>query len=378
MREELLREYIRSSLLTEDDGGVGGYGDYGGGGYSSDMSSGMVGPYGIRFGSDQQMYDTFIGPFVDVFKTAVGKSKEVSRKTQTLLWVGLQTVLTTLIPVYGYNYAEVFDKEKEDIEKIRDEYKDVYDRTDQALKSHDAALLAFMASPALTLGYAASKMTAKASKSLLSAASGGLSDKIYDSAKEKAVAAGRWMLGDDDSSSSRSSSKKKSSPKAAASIFDSIGEGQINEEEGDEKKGSEVTPQKILRNKKFIAKAAESPKAKEMQAKATEIYRKTLSEVFKQAEGLLKKARTVEDIEKLVGKKMKPDMKKKLDEIKNLPPQEKVKAEKMLIDGSKKAMKDFYVKNLTQEVDAVLKAGIPEDAQFVKDYRTVISKVKSL
>jgi uncharacterized protein YqgQ len=367
LQEELLREYIRSSLLTEDDGGYDG------------VSMGMIGPYGVRFGSNEDMYNAFVGPFVDVFKTAVGKTKEISRKAQTVVWVGLQTVLTTLIPVYGYNYAEVFDKEKEDIEKIRSEYQDVYDRTDESLKNNDAALLAFMACPAATLGAFGSKMAPKAAKEMFSAASGGLSDEIYDGLKNKLEKAGRWALGDDGgprSSSGGSKSKGKKGP--SGFDFSSMGESQINEEEeGSDKKG-DVTPKKLLKSKLFLKKVLEAPKVQHMQKEASEIYRNSLNEVYTQAESILKKAKTVEDIEKIAGKKMKPDMKAKIAEIKKLPPQEKAKAEQMLIDGSKKAMKEFYVKNLTDQVKVVTDAGIPEESQYVKDYRSTIQKIKAL
>ena len=140
----------------------------------------------------------------------------------------------------------------------------------------------------------------------------------------------------------------------------------------------DITPEKILRSKKFIKKALDTPKTKEMQQKATEIYRKTLSGVYSQAETLFKKTKTVEDIEKALKGKLKGDMQKKIDEVKKLPPDEKAKAEEMLVKGVKKAMKEFYIKNLTDHVEGVVKAGIPEEAQFVKDYRAVIQKIKAL
>ena len=206
--ERLLREYVQSILLEDEAGGnTALFGGAGAGfnAYDASFSHGVGGGAGAwSGGSAQDLHDTFIGPFVDVFKTAVGKTKEITRKTRTLLWVGLQTVLTTLIPIYGYNYAEVFDKEKEDIEKIRGEYKDVYDRTEAALSGPDATLLAFMASPALTLGAFAAKATPEATKGLFSAVSGGLSDEIYDGTKSKLEAAGRWLLGDDTGGKSRS------------------------------------------------------------------------------------------------------------------------------------------------------------------------------
>jgi hypothetical protein len=364
--EILLREYVRNSLLVEDEAG-GNPAMFGGGFSSYDSGMGMG---GAHYGSGNDMYDAFIGPFVDVFKTAVGKTKEITRKARTVLWVGLQTVLTTLIPIYGYNYADVFDKEKEDIEKIKGEYKDVYARTDAALASPDAGLLAFMASPALVLGAVATKKSAAVSKELLSAVTGGFSDELYDSVTSKLEAAGRMALGDDGRGGSKPS-KKKDGPRSM------WGESQLREDdEPDDKK--KFTPAKILSSKKFLAKALDAPQVKKMQADATKVYRKTLTDVFSQAENVLKKVKTIEDIEKAAGSKLKGDAKAKVEEIKKLPPQEKTKAEKMLVDGSRKASKEFYIKSLEDHVDKVLKAGIPEEAQYIKDYRAVIQKIKAL
>ena len=128
----------------------------------------------------------------------------------------------------------------------------------------------------------------------------------------------------------------------------------------------------------MIQAVAESEKAKKMASDATKIYRKTLSEIFRQAEEVMKRAKTIEDLEKIAGKKAKGDLKAKIAEIKKLPPQEKTKAEKMLIDGSRKASKEFYVKSLTDTVSAVVKGGVPEESQFVKDYRETIAKIKAL
>ena len=362
--EKLIREYVRS-ILTEEDAGNPYLGSHGASGYDAS------GPYGVSFGSADDLKNTFITPFVDVFKTALGKTKEITRRAGTVLWVTLQTVLTTIIPVYGYNYSDVFDKEKEDLKKIRDQYKDVYERTDKALASSDAGMLAFMASPALFMSYkfgkTAGPAAAKEAKELLSAITVGYSDKLLGKVKSAYEASGRWVVGDAGSSSK---SSKKKEPK------DVFPEGRLYEEAEEKKKMMSL--EKVLSNKKFLARALESPEAQRMQKQAEELYKRTLSEVYEQAETLLKKINTIEDLEKQGKGKIKGDMKKKFDEIKALPPEEKKKAEEMLIDGVRKAMKEFYVKNLTDHVEKVMAAGIPAEAPYVKDYKSVISKISSL
>lgn len=351
--ETLLREYVRG-ILTEDDYGMGAF-DY------TDP-----GPYASRFGTSQDLYDAFVSPFVDVFKTAVGKTKEVAQATKTLLTVALQTVLTTLIPIYGYNYSSLFDEQDEKIEKIRDEYKDVYDRTESALKNSDAGMLAFMASPILTSTYWVGKKSPDVIKGALSAATGGESDELFDSLKEKAIAAERWLVGDDGESRSSSSSKKKS-PK------DFYGESRIVEAEAKAQIKSKITPEKILKSNVFTSRVAESPRLKEMQRVAIATYRETLTKIYSQAEDLLKKAKTVEDLEKLAKKPIKD-----IEKVKALKGEERAKAEKMLIDSVRKSMKEFYVKSLNDQVDSVVRVGIPEESQYVLDFKAMIKKIQAL
>jgi hypothetical protein len=360
-QEKLLREYVRE-ILTEEDGGVSAdsYGYSGGG------------AYGMSFGSQEDMYNTFIGPFVDVFKTAAGKSKEVVQKTKTLLHVALASTLTAIIPGFGYNYAEVFDDEKEKIEKIRSEYKDVYEKTDKALSSTDASMLAFLASPGLVLSTVAAKKGPGVAKDMLGGLTGGLSDELFDKVKEKAISAGRWSLGEDEDTEERRKKRKNSQRSGGKSPDDFFGESRLLEDSTSGEK-KDITPEKIMRSKKFLNKAIDNPRVKELQRIATETYRESLQKIYSQAEDVLKKARTIDDIERMSKKKI-PEAEK----IKKLQGAEKEKAEKMLIDGVRKAMKEFYIKNLEEQVGTVLKTGIPEDAQYVKDFKAVIQKIKAL
>jgi len=353
----LLREYVRQVLSEDDAGGNPAM-------YSGNL--GMAGemPYGVSFGSEDSLMKTFITPFTDVFKTAVGQTKEISRKAQTLATVAFGTILTTLIPGLGANYAEIFDKEKQDIEKIRSEYADVYRSTEEALGSSDVALLAFMASPGLVIGAKAAQLTPAITKNLLSAVTGGTSDKVFDSTKDKLTRLGRWAVGSsgDAPSSSRSSGKRRD----PSSVF---GESQLHEED----KGAVFNSEKLLKNKKFLAKALNNPETQQMQKAATQIYRETLQKVYAEAEGVLKKATTAEDLQKMMKKKI-PE----LEKMKKMPPEEKKKAEAQLIDGVKKSMKKFYVKNLKDQVQRVLDAGIPAESQYVKDYKSMIQKIEAL
>ena len=110
-----------------------------------------------------------------------------------------------------------------------------------------------------------------------------------------------------------------------------------------------------------------------MQNIAQKTYRETLKKIYEQAEDLLRSAHTIEDFEKLAKKKVKDT-----DKIKALKGEEKIKAENILMINVRKSMKEFYVKKLTEQVDSVVRAGIPENSDYIKDFRSVIKKIKSL
>ena len=71
--ERLLRQYIR--VLLKEEGDHAGYTPH-----DIMMSAGSMSPYGMHYGSGNDMYNTFIPPFVDVFQTTAGKTKELSRR----------------------------------------------------------------------------------------------------------------------------------------------------------------------------------------------------------------------------------------------------------------------------------------------------------
>jgi hypothetical protein len=347
--DQLLREYVR--LITEE--GEGSYGYGGMVSYTQNLGdfAGLLGLKGI----------------MNVGKTALAQSKIVGTSVKTGLKVVLQTVLTTLIPVYGYNYAELFDKEKAEIKKIKDEYRDVYRATDEALGG-DAALLAFFASPALVLGAVAVNKGPEAAKSLLSAASLGISDDILDKAIEKLKDVGRWAVGEDERTS-KSRKREKAQKTGSKSPGDFFGESALNE---DDSEGKKMSMKDLVSNKKLVAKALGGEKSQKLQQFARETYQGTLKAVYAQAKEALASTQSVDALVKHA-KKDRDKLVSQVKEIEKGSPEEKA-----LLDAARKSVKDLYVKNLTKVVDDVVSKGVPESAQFVKDYRAVIQKIASL
>lgn len=345
---KVLREYVRAILREDDYGGFGG--EYGG----------MMG-YGVSFGSKSDMINTFITPFVDAFKVGVGKTKELSRKVQTVVGVTIKTLLSIAIPTISQNYMLIFEKEKHDIEKIKGEYSEAMNKIDEAVKSNDAAMLAFLACPEVVLGAFAAKNAPKVVKGFLSTISGGFSDKLYDKIASSAKAVGRWSLGGD----------KEDVLVSKKNPSDFFGESLLREDEEKLKK-KPITPKDVLKSKKMISSVVKSDNVQKMKKDAVETYRKTLRSVLEQAKGTLN-AKSIDDIEKHMGKKIP-----KADEIRKLQGEERTKAEQALVNGVKKAMKEFYVKNLSDHVTSVVSAGIPEETQYVQDYKKVISTIENM
>jgi hypothetical protein len=299
--------------------------------------------------SEEDLYKAFIKPFVDVVGTAVGKTKELTVRAQTILKVALETALTILLPFGESEYKEIFEAQDKKIEEIQKDYAEVYKSTKDALGGSGLAIFAFTCFPAAAIGATIAKKGPKATANVLSTLSGGaLDDYIKKGFSEVGV--------------------------NPSDVFESV----LREDEKEKKKEPSPEEKKkdklmnFLTNEKVIKAALNTPQAQRMQSEAQEILKSTLEQVMQQAEAMLSSA-TVEDIEKKMGQKIKG-----LDDLKKIEPKERAAAEKELLSKMRKSMKSFYVKNLEAHVKEVLAAGIPENSGYVQAYADVIRKIKSL
>lgn len=344
---QLLKEYVRVALREDE------YGDIAAGFDSSAYNSGSV-----HGGEMDALLDAFVKPSLDALKTAVGKTKEITRRGRTVISTSFITIATTLIPGLKYSYKELFEEEEADIQKIKSEYQDVYQRTDSALAANgfDTAVLAFMAAPGAAIAAVAAKKTPGAAKEILSTMTGGTSDKLFD--KVKGI-----------------NFEKKGDETFQPDKNNNVEEYQIveDDEEPQKKKEDAGIDKKILTNKKFIAKALDNPRAKSISAEATKIYRGTLNDIFKHVQSVMKDTKSIGDLQKLSKKPIEG-----IEKLKDLQGNEKKKAEEAIFKTVRKTMKDFYIKELTDHYKSVIKAGIPEDSQYIKDYKSTIEKIKAL
>lgn len=341
--KRLLRECIKE-MLAEDLSSAGDYGGLGLGMGSGDM------PYGAAFGSSEQMYNVFVKPFTDVVKTAAGKTKEMSQKSQTLLSVAFEAAATSLIPWLSSDYNEIFAKEKQEIDKIRSEYGDVYKANWDAFKDNDIMIAAFAYRPDLFLTAAMAKKTPKVAAKLLSVLSGGSLDRVL----------GKLLR-----SASGGSRRGPDGPGVPM-------EGHLREEDTEGQVKDPSPLERLVANSKVKDLLANSPRVQQMSHVGQNLVQGTLRSVFSQAQNVMS-ARSLGDLQRKVGKKLPG-----LDKIDQVPEEERQKAEEQLVAGVKQGMKAFYLKSLETHVKEAVEAGVPKEHPFVQDYLRVISKIKAL
>lgn len=334
--KRILKEYVVEILKEEDALGTGDYTTHGGLGW------------GV-YGQPGALYKAFVEPLKDVIGVAVGKTKEMARKSITLLQIAFEATMTTLIPFLTDSYDEIWAAEARDIDKIRSEYGEYYRKADEFFSGGPLAL-AMIAFPGPTLLGKFAKEAPGAAKSILSVATGGISDRYLDR-------------------------RSGGSRKGPGSIFDSYA---INYENllSEDAKGPEEKKEKTLADKigsrKFIdAMLDRSPTMVAAARDAQEIYRATLDRAFEQASEVLS-AKSIEDIEKATGEQIDA-----ATELQKIQGSEREKAEQELLKTVKKSIKQMYIARLKNQIKPAIEA-FGEDHPYVLGYQEVIDKIKAL
>lgn len=364
INKKILKEYI-TEIIKQDDIFGGGGGGGGGGAAVGDISSYAAAASGASGknpnwartggfvqwtgpGSGVSMFDAFVKPFANVIGVAVGKTKELARRSITVLQVAFETIMTTLLPFLVDSYDEIFDQEAQDIDKIKSDYSSYYEASSESL-SGGATVFAMLAFPGPTLLGKFVDKGPQAAKSILSVATGGISDKY---------------LGEN-------------SNKNHGSVFDSYAKSyqkllfEAEKDNGDKTK-KEKTLEDKLGSKKFIdAMLNRSPMMSAASRDAQEIYKNTLNNALNQASQVLA-ANSISDVEKATSKKL--DSAKELQKVN---PVERKKAEQELLKTIKKSAKEVYIARLETQVKPVA-IEFGEDHPYVKGYRDIIRKIKAL
>lgn len=386
---EILRKYIRASLLLNEDSFSG---------TDSFGYAGAIDPLGGHSMSADPgpLIKTFITPFTDVFKTVVASTKAVTTDAATLINVAFQATLSTIIPICGARYDKIFVERDKKIAKIESDYSEVFDRTRDAFDG-DAKLLAFMASPASFLAGAAALKAPAATKEVLSVATGGYSDAAFDGAasgwarwQEKILSGGKSSSlkreredVDNEFMSLLSSRLKQKSRSKSTSRDESL--GRLNRsilfEEEDLKKQSKDKKfaaflKDMLSRPKIVDALSKVIKnnsnLQDLKSKLTKVEDETLRSADDLAQNIVGGTNTFEDIEKLVANN--PDAKESLKKIKSIKdPKQKDQAAIMLAKNIKAASKQTFIATLSKRMNL-----FPKDTELNLKYQEALKKLKSL
>jgi len=344
---KLLREYVK--LILNEDGDVGG--DFGGGGLGDFAASDS--PFGMQLVGNDALKNTFLAPFFDVARTVAGKGGETSIKAQTLLKTAFESLATTFLPMLSDDYAKIFSKEQNQIEKLKQQYKPVYDATWNSLLDSDVQFLAMLYSPKL---FFAADFLRKAPASVMSVASimsGGRLDGVLSKIKNA------FHITDKKSSGNDSHYNNYESSLRAGDLL----------HEDDAKPKKDVVS--VLSSEKLVNAFLDSPETQRAQQSAQKIVRGALTQAYNTAKGIAD-AKSVEDLSRITGRKID------LSKLKSLPQEDMQQAEQQLLKAVKASSKQFIVKNLLGQVQAARKANVPENSQYILDYNRVIQKIRSL
>lgn len=336
---KLLREYIEHVLLNEDDfGGFGG--DFGG-------------PYGVDFtGGDQsKLAKVFVEPFTDVLKTAAGKGKELSTKAQTLAKVAFESIATTLIPVLSSDFDAIFSEDKRQMEKLKAEYKDVYDKTWTAIKDNDVLAAAFMYAPAAMITAGTARKVPVPVLNMINVLAGGKLDSFISKVKKKLSLGNQRKMLDTDTGPSPFESLYKNNNNLLVEKLD-IG--------------------KILTQPKIKEIINSNPMVQRMEKDAKQATRQTLEKLFDRLREITN-AQSVVDIGKALGKNV-PGVEK----LNQLEGNQRNEVEQALLRSIKQGAKSLYERNIQAVITSALKEGVPKEHPFIADYSQALKKIKGL
>ena len=332
LNERLLREYIASILREDDAGSIAG------------AAAGMA-PYGVHYASKDQLYNTFVGPIFDVFKTGAAETKQLAARGWTAAWVAFETIATSLIPILSSDYQKIFEAEQKNIEAIKNEYKDVYERTDKALQSNDAAILSLLAFPEAAVTKSFITKTPKAAIDLISILSGGKLDDYLTKVKSK--------VGIKESRFHRSKNF----------LF-----------EKDEKEGEKNKKDKIIKflvnaltDERVLDAIKNSPRVQRMKKDAMKISNETINAVLERANAL-KSAKSFQDLKT----KLNLSSIEGLEKLKDIPADERKQRETEVLTNLKKSMLEYYAKSLEKQAENF------EGTGLANQYEEAVQKIRSL
>lgn len=383
--KKLLREFVRE-LLNEDDTG-GGY----------DMGGGMGSGWGY-YDYGKPLSDIFIKPFLDVGTTAMAVGTKFAARSKTLVKTLIETALTTAIPFLQSNYALIFSQEKQELEKIKEKYKAVFEANNAAF-TEDVMILSFMLSPSTFLTAKTAQYAPDAIMSTLEVFSHG-SENIaaYFEDIRKRIGAieqdlkmnpddykvrGDKVVGANSRGPYMTKAKRDLVKKAGLQdalefdddvIFEAMPVQQVQQPQQQapaaqtpEQKKTAILMQ-VASDPNLKKMIASSPLARQMETDARQIASNISSKIMKEASGVLN-VKTAQDLQRVINKPIG------LEKLNAMQPQEKQQAEQTLLTQTKAAMKSFYVKTIQTEINNLTAKGVDANNLYITTLKNTMAKV---
>lgn len=346
--------------LIEDEGG------------GFDYASGMGEmPYGMHFGSPGQLYNTFVKPFVDVGKTAAGKTAELSARAQAAAKVGFEALATSVVPILSSDYGKIFANEKQKIDAIKQRYADVYSSNWSALGGNDVMVASLMFAPWAFLTAALVNRSPGAALALVQVLGGG------NQGIERFVSQAQAVYGDTKGKTNAGAqfwNKREEARMDTMSFEGLVFVGYVLAEDADASDGKKKRPplSDLLTSDRLRKALQGSPVVQRMQRDGQQIVGATLHTVLTRAQGIAK-AKTVDDIERAIGKQVP-----QLAQLKKLPPGEREQAATEVLKRVKTAALKFYADGLKKQAETAISAGVGRNNPYVRAYVKTIKSIDAL
>lgn len=358
MQSHLIREFI-NKVISEDYGGM-------------DMTGGDS-PYGASFGSAKDLHAVFIKPFTDVVSTATGKTKELSTKAQTVARVAFETIATSLIPALSSDYEQVFAREKQELDRIKSQYKDVYDATYTSFKDNDVALMAFFFNPT---AYITAKSTQQApiqTLKLVNVITGGKLDHFIKRVA-KALKFGdiKKPLDRDSGPGIGETIQYRRDKKINKTLVTDNDKQRLSSLFGDSLLREAPELSSILAHDRVKEFIENSDDVKGIKRKAQSAINNSLKDVLKRAQ-IIASAKTLQELQSKLNIKFDG-----IDKLNDVPQERRSALEQHILKSVKKSALLMYKKGIESHIKVVLNAGISKNHPFVQTHAKALSKIKEM
>lgn len=298
--------------------------------------------------AENELYNTFIQPFVDVGITAAYGIEKLSAQVRTVLKGFIYGLPTLFVPFLEYDYESFREDEAQIVEKIKDKYSKTLQANLDAITSNDAFGLAFLLAPSTVL---AGQLAAKAPAMALKVLGIFLGDSGIFKDVQKALS-GVASVGFHDPGGHQAGAWATQGGGYAD-------DGWVTEAKGD-KGDAAAAIQKVLRDKKVQAAFQESPLAKQMRTDGVNVIvnhvkRFLSAQTYDQMRKFAKNDAGFAQIEQSL---------KQLNQSGQVPPQDNPVVAQAMVPKLKETYKEFWIKKMQElaaqypEAKAELEAGI--------------------